>query len=471
MNLESAQRRIAARFELARREKLKPWRALPGPQQAVIDSPAFEVLYGGAAGGGKTCLLVNLARQFPASLLIRRTYPELEDSLILESRQWYGDIRAYNSTKHIWTWGNRRVRFGHMERDDDMFQYQSAQFAFIGVDELTQLNRLPYEYLISRVRSTVPGQRCRMVASSNPGGAGHSWVKERWAPWLDDKYPRPAAPGELRWFRRRADNREEETTPDDPDALSRTFIPAKLKDNPYLGQEYRRQLSLLPEPIRTQLLEGDWAAGEQDDADQVIPTSWVREAMARWVPGEDGELDAIGCDVAHGGDDRTCLAFRRGARVSRIDTYPGSSTPDGQSVVALLALGLAAGGWAYIDAMPPSALDIATGLGMRVQGVNFGAGSVARDKSGQFGFMNMRAELFWRLREALAPEAETPLALPQDPELMQELTAARWSVQVSGIKIEPKDDIKKRLGRSPDKADAVALAVWGGGMSNREFMW
>lgn len=454
-------------LEIRKRGFRRIWVPNAGPQNDVLYSPAFEILYGGQAGGGKTSLLVNLAKlHHHRSLLIRRTYPQLEDSIIPESIKWYGDRKYYNSSKHYWEWpSGQRIRIGHCEHDKNMLDYQGAEFDLLAVDELTQMNRVPYEYLISRVRSTRKGQRTRVMCTSNPGGDGHAWVKERWAPWLDDKHPNPAAPGELRWYKRRSDDFWVETTPDDPDAKSRTFIPARLEDNPYLWEddEYRKTLNLLPEPYRSQLLNGDWSAGEQDDVYQVIPTAWVRAAQARWTPEVYGPLDAVGVDIAHGGDDRTVIAFRHGPVVSRIDKYPGRVTPDGQSAVALLGVALSEGGWAYIDAMPPSALDIASGMGMRVTGVNFGSGSDARDKSGQFGFTNLRAEMYWRTREMLAPEAEVPVALPPDPELLQELTAPRWSVQLNGIKIESKDAITSRLGRSPDVADAVVLALWGGG--------
>lgn len=451
---------------------LTAWRPSPGPQADVVSSEAFEVLYGGAAGGGKTNVLVNMARDgFRSALLIRRTFPQLEDSLVVESKKWYGSMDSYNVSKHTWAFPDgSRVRMGHLERDDDMYQYQGAEFDFIGVDELTQLNRLPYEYLISRLRTTRRGHRCRIVATSNPGGTGHAWVRERWAAWLDERHPHPAQPGELRWYARDAEGREVEVDAGHPDAMSRTFIPAKLSDNPYLGDDYRRALSLLPEPYRSQLLNGDWSAGEEDDAYQVLPTAWVKAAIARsaeWA----GPPDVVGVDSAHGGDDRTVLAFARsGLGVYHIDAYPGRETPMGQHVVTLMAQALARGGHAYADAMPPSTVDIALGNGLPVTPVNFGGATELRDKTGQFRFVNIRAEMYWRLREAIAPEAAEPIALPDVPGLLQELTAHRWAVQAGGIKIEPKEDVKKRLGRSPDLADAVALAVWGL-QKTPEFMW
>jgi hypothetical protein len=148
------------------------------------------------------------------------------------------------------------------------------------------------------------------------------------------------------------------------------------------------------------------------------------------------------------------------------EIFPGVTTPDGQSVVALLTPRMAGGTvLCNIDAQPPSAYDFARGLGMNVAGINFGARNAdARDSSGLFSFANVRAEMYWRLREQLDPgrKGGATLALPPHPDLLADLTAPRWSPQLSGIQIEPKDKIKERLGRSPDVGDAVAMACYMG---------
>lgn len=442
------------------------WQPQPGPQRAAFDTPAFETLYGGAAGGGKSDLLLGLARlSHHSSLLLRRTYPQLEDSLIVRSREFYGDERYYNASKHVWQLPGRRVRFGHLERDKDIHQYQSAQFDLIGFDELTQFTRVQYEYLLSRARTTHQGQRVRVVACTNPGGDGNDWVMERWAPWLDPGHPRPAQPGELRYYKRADDGAEIETDADDPDGISRTFIAAKLSDNAYLDENYRRTLNALPEPYRSQLLDGNWQIGMVDDAYQVIPTAWIRAAVERWRQDGGAEpLTTLGVDVARGGDDQTVLAPRHGLWIGALEKRPGRTTPDGQSVVALIAARLTSGGHAHIDVIGvgSSAYDIGRMRSLPVRAINFSEGSNARDKSGQLSFVNLRAEGYWRLREALDPTGDAPLALPNDPELLGDLRAPRWSMQTNGIKIEGKDDIKKRISRSPDCGDAVVLAVMPG---------
>lgn len=413
-------------------------------------------------------MLLGLARtKHYSSLLLRRTYPELEDSLILKAFKFYGDPKLYNRSQHVWNVDGRRIRFGHLQREDTIHRYQSAEFDFIGFDELTQFTQLQYLYLISRLRTTRKNQRVRVVGATNPGGEGNDWVMERWAAWLDEGYPNPAKPGELRWFRRDDDGRDTECDEHDKGAMSRTYLPAPLEENIYIDTEaYRKNLSMIPEPYRSQLMDGDWTAGLTDDAYQVIPTLWIKDAMKRWESnGIENEpaLDVVGVDVARGGMDQTVLAKRRGNRFDELEKYPGRTTPDGASVAALVSLALLGGGCANIDVIGigSSAYDSCVQAGLEIYDVNFAAGTNATDASGTMKMVNKRAEYFWRMREALDPkrdEAEQ-ISLPNDPELLGDLRAPRWKMQSNGIQIESKEDIKKRIGRSPDCADAVVLAM------------
>jgi len=466
---------LVASMELMMQRGLKPlpkapppWTPNPGRQTEAYYSKADETLFGGQAGGGKSGLLLGLAlTEHHASLLLRRTYPELEDSLILQSFKCYGDPNLYNKSQHVWNLeGGRRVRFGHLQHEDTIHRYQSAEFDLIGFDELTQFTRLQYEYLLSRLRTTRKGQRVRVVGATNPGGEGNDWVMERWRAWLDEGHPNRAQSGELRWYRRDDEGRDVECKSSDANAMSRTYIPAPLEENRRIDTEaYRTRLSALPEPYRSQLMNGDWTAGLTDDAYQVIPTAWIRAAMKRWERnGHDrGKVDVIGVDVARGGMDQTVLARRYGNWFAPIEKHPGRATPDGGSVAGLVALGLAEGGRANIDVIGvgSSAYDSCIQAGLEVYPVNFAAGTVMTDETGTLKMINKRAEFYWRMREALDPKRseEEQLALPNDPELLGDLRAPRWKMQSNGVKIESKEDIKARIGRSPDCADAVVLAL------------
>ena len=449
------------------------------PQCVAYESKAFEILYGGSAGGGKTDLILGKARtQYTKSLILRRTYPDLERGVIQRSLEFFGDRKHYNQSRHVWEIDNRRIEFGHLEhvgtptQPKDEVQYAGPRYGLISFDQLEQIPQYGYEFLMSRCTGQV-------ISTANPVGEFVDWIIQRWSAWLDETHTNPAKPGELRWYKRDADGVDVETTEDDPDALSRTFIPAGLKDNPYLGDDYRRVLALLPEPLRSALLNGDWAASITDDAYQVIPRSWVKQAQARWTQeppkhsnGQILPIRRAGVDVARGGKDKTVFVFKRGRWFSKLIKHPGIITPDGAKVAAL-----------YIEACKgdkPTQTNIdVIGVGSSAFDhlkhkftcvpVNFGAGADegdgtdVTDKSGTLIMANVRAWAWWGMREALDPDSGNRLALPPDPELLGDLCAPRWKPKGDKIFIESKDDVIKRLGRSPDCGDAIVLANFEGG--------
>jgi len=219
------------------------------PRQAQFHgSRAKYRLFGGAAGPGKTKALlweaIRQALDVPRSdsLLLRRTYPELESSLLAYFRR---DVprkfyRRYNEAKHIVTWNNgSTTRFGYCRNENDVYQYQGAEFLFIGLDELTHFTLKQWQFLTSRNRCPVPKSFACMAGASNPGNIGHAWVK---ALWVDHTPP----PG----FER----------PELYDARDYDFIRAKLADNPIYANDaaYHRTLEALPEHLRRAFLEGDW---------------------------------------------------------------------------------------------------------------------------------------------------------------------------------------------------------------------
>jgi predicted phage terminase large subunit-like protein len=244
------------------------WRPNPGQQEKFHRSPAFEVLYGGQAGGGKTESLLTEALRYAdvpgyTGVLFRRTFRELQQpqGLIERSRAAYPALGGhYNETKFQWRFpAGALVIFSHMEGEKDKLKHQSAEYAYIGFDELTTFTEGQYLYLFSRARTTC-GVPSRIRAGTNPGNIGHEWVKRRWGAWLDKRHPNPAKDGEIRWYKREGDS-DVECAQDDPEGLSRTFIRASVWDNPYIIETdpgYVQRLKALPLVERLQLLEGDW---------------------------------------------------------------------------------------------------------------------------------------------------------------------------------------------------------------------
>ena len=271
------------------------FQANPGPQTDFLSASEQEVLYGGAAGGGKSfAMLADPVRYFnnPLSnkLLVRRSTEELRE-LISVSKQLYP--RAIPGIKFLErdkTWiapSGASLWLSYLDRDDDVSRYQGQAFNWIGFDELTQWpSPFAWNYMRSRLRTTRnSGLNLYQRATTNPGGAGHSWVKKTFVdPAVNNtafNATDPETGEDIVWPKGH--------TKQGQPLFKRRFIPATLFDNPYLAEDglYEANLLSLPEHQRKQLLEGNWDVNEGAAFTEwnrnlhviepfEIPNSWAR---------------------------------------------------------------------------------------------------------------------------------------------------------------------------------------------------
>lgn len=459
---------------------------IPNPQRLAYESEADILGYGGSAGCGKTDLLLGTAgNDHTHSVIFRRTSPLLR-GIVERSRELYKG-GTLNEQLHRWAFSNHKlVEFEHCQYEQDKERQRGRPRDFYGFDEATEFTRTQFEFIIGWLRSTKPGQRCRVIMTFNPPtDESGNWVIDYFLPWIaylfPDEYdhPNPAKPGELRWFTT-IDGEEIERPNGEPfehegniiKPMSRTFIPGKLADNPHLADtNYAAVLQALPEPLRSQVLYGDFTAHKQADPYQVIPTAWVKAAQKRWMEAErpDTPLSGVGVDVARGGRDQLVVSKRYGLWFDELLVTPGVNVEDGPAAAGEIFKAVNDDnhiGYINIDVIGvgTSAYDSAKAMWPNItNGVNVAEKSVytVKAENGQaiIKMKNKRAEMYWRMREALDPVHGDGLMLPPGNNIVADLCAAKYKWLAGGVvQIEEKKEIKKRIGRSPDEGEAIMLA-------------
>jgi hypothetical protein len=469
------------------------WVPNPGPQTDAYFCEADELFYGGKAGGGKTDLAIGLALTgHRRTLLLRRVN---KDALKLVPRieEILGHRDGYNGQLQRWLLNDKRqLDIAGCEAESDKQRFKGDPHDLIDFDEITDFLESQYRFIIGWNRSTTKGQRCRVVATGNPPTTPEGrWVIDYWGPWLNPLHPRPAKPGELRWFTT-INGKDVEVDGPGPHVIegeskpvmarSRTFIPADLADNPDLAEtNYDSVLAALPEEIRQAYRDGRFDLAMKDAEFQVIPTAWVVAAQNRWK--ENGhvgvQMTAMACDPAGGGADAQVIIPRYGGWFPKFEgeyaPKVGPDTADPNVTASDVIKGRRNRCPVVVDAGGGYGGGVILRLGDNgVEPVVAYKGSAKSDKvtrDGKLTFTNKRSADWWTLREELDPSQEggSAIALPPDPELLADLTAPTWRPTAQGIQVESKVEVgkdgkvtgglRKRLGRSTGKGDAVVMCL------------
>jgi hypothetical protein len=486
-SLSEAEREALAKQAAA---DARVWFPNPGPQRDAYYSPADVLLYGGSGGSGKTDLGLGLAfTQHRRSLILRRRYVDLA-ALLDRAIEIHESQTGVNRSPppRLVTKDGRLIQFGANQHLGDEAAFQGQPFDLKVFDEASAFLEQQVRFHLGWLRSTDPGQRVRAVLATNPPTSSDGdWIIKFFRSWLDLTHPNPAGHGELRWFVTAPDGEDLEVDGPQPVVMdgrtlkptSRTFIPGKLADNPYLARtDYASRLDALPEPLRSAIRDGRFGLAREEPGNQIIPLAWVLEAESRWTAngGKGTRMTAMAVDAAGGGPDATTIAWRHGPWFAPVIGVKGEQTRDPQAATVAIFVNRRDNCPVVVDSGGGYGGAILTRLadqGIPTHRFNGAERAAGHAGSTSLSFANARAAAWWTFREALDPDQPdgSPIALPPDPELRADLTAPVYDLRAAEVRsallVESKEELRKRLGRSPDKGDAVVMAWFGGAQAVR----
>ena len=400
-----------------------------------IRSRKYEfMLFGGSVGSGKSQLMarvfISLLDSHPKTrcFVFRKNLSVLKRSTYQTFKQVaeeFGTIYTENRSEMMWTFANgSQLWFQELDgsKDNDWNKIKGIEPTWIGIDEANEIEEGAFNILMGRLwRCNPNGEHSFMILTCNPA---QNWVKERfYTPWVNNELQAPFY-----------------------------FLQALTNDNPFLPAEYIQTLELLPEVEYQRYVLGNWDFA--DDPNQLIKYEWIKSNI--WTP--EGEPTALGVDVAREGDDRTVFAYSNKDGLHNLEIFKHQDT---MTTAQLAIERMKEKGIGYKN-VGVDVVGVGGGVvdAMREQGyyvIDFNSGSSPTKMAGHLLFKNLRAESYWDLREALQ---KGEWKLSDNRELIQELLAIRYKVTDKIIQIESKAEMKKRIGHSPDLADAVVISKY-----------
>lgn len=280
----------------------------PSPKQELateLAQEADETLFGGAAGGGKTEWLIEYGiremERYPGNrgVIFRRVFPSLNRSVVPRALTKLAGRARWNANDHTFTFPNRSVlELGSLQYKNSVIDHQGAEYGWIGFEEITEFLEYQYEFMLGRLRAPADGIRPHAAATTNPGGAGHKWVKRRWVKPLEneDYEGKRPEPFEI-WVPK--------PTLERPDPLRRVFVPATLEDNPHLlarDPGYVDRLRAISDRgLRKALESGDWDAIEAVEG-ALWQQPWLDSGRIQTIDGKVIARRVVAADPSDGDD-------------------------------------------------------------------------------------------------------------------------------------------------------------------------